>query len=228
MSKLEDSFVKYQDLINIPSKDNKEPLVELSQIPFSYIQGMRAMEKIAGKKILVRERVLKKLIAAQSFLQTKNPDLSLFVTFGYRDITIQTKRFLKRLQQVAEEKFYENPTDLYEAVHPSIAVPTVAGHPTGGAIDITIINIKTGRFLDFGSKQYDYSNIKYYVFSPNISQKARANRMLLRKCMMNAGFAPFDGEWWHFSFGDKEWAFYYKKPYAIYSQKLLLSKEKIT
>ena len=36
--------------------------------------------------------------------------------------------------------------------------------------------------------------------------------------MLEEGFAPYDGEWWHFSFGDKEWAFYYKKDKALFNQ----------
>jgi D-alanyl-D-alanine dipeptidase len=57
-----------------------------------------------------------------------------------------------------------------------------------------------------------------FTFSPFIGKEAWNNRQLLRYVMLSAGFAPFDGEWWHFSYGDREWAFYYKKPYAIYNQ----------
>jgi len=44
------------------------------------------------------------------------------------------------------------------------------------------------------------------------------NRILLRYLLKKQGFAPYDGEWWHFSYGDREWAFYYKKKNAIYGQ----------
>jgi D-alanyl-D-alanine dipeptidase len=36
--------------------------------------------------------------------------------------------------------------------------------------------------------------------------------------MTSVGFAPFDGEWWHFSYGDREWAYFYKKKNALYGQ----------
>ncbi len=36
--------------------------------------------------------------------------------------------------------------------------------------------------------------------------------------MLTAGFAPFDGEWWHFSFGDREWARFYGAENALYEQ----------
>lgn len=35
---------------------------------------------------------------------------------------------------------------------------------------------------------------------------------------MEAWFTPFDGEYWHFSYGDRERAFYYDQPHAIYDQ----------
>jgi D-alanyl-D-alanine dipeptidase len=57
-----------------------------------------------------------------------------------------------------------------------------------------------------------------FTFSPFISKEAWANRQLLRRVMIQAGFAPFDGEWWHFSYGDKEWARYYDKRAAMYDQ----------
>lgn len=57
-----------------------------------------------------------------------------------------------------------------------------------------------------------------FAFSPYISATAKQNRLMLRKLMMDTGFAPFDVEWWHYSYGDKEWAKYYAKPVAIYEQ----------
>lgn len=227
MKNLTSGFVKYRDLTSVVTKENNEPLVCIKKevIPYGYSSRSADMKKVIGDNILIRKSVYRMLQKVQKILKQINRNLSLFVTYGYRDGAIQTERFLKQLHKLSKE-FYPDPNELYEAAHIRVAVPTVAGHPTGGAVDIKIFNKATGKFLDFGSKQYNYSNTKYYVFSPNIAKNAKSNRKLLRDCMMEAGFAPYDGEWWHFSFGDTEWAFYYKKPYAIYGQKLLLSKKK--
>ena len=72
--------------------------------------------------------------------------------------------------------------------------------------------------IDFGTKVHDFDNTKCYVYYSRIKTFEYNNRMLLRKVMMQAGFAPYDGEWWHFSYGDKEWAYYYKKKKYLYSQ----------
>lgn len=34
----------------------------------------------------------------------------------------------------------------------------------------------------------------------------KENRFLLQDLMLLVGFAPYYGEWWHFSYGDREWA----------------------
>ena len=85
-----------------------------------------------------------------------------------------------------------------------VAEPTVAGHPTGGAVDAII-----------------YDKRKLWTYSPEINPEHLKNRLLLRKIMQNAGFAPYDAEWWHFSYGDKTWAAHYSKSECLYTQKAL-------
>jgi zinc D-Ala-D-Ala dipeptidase len=216
---LEKKIPRYQDLISVKIQENNESFIKLTPkiIPYGYSPIFSDMKKIIGNDIYLRKILAKKIERAQKILQEKYPNLSLFVTFGYRDLKIQTKRFLNELKK--QRKYYSNPDDLYEEVHRYIAVPAVAGHPTGGAIDIIIVDNNTKKSIDFGSKQYDYSTKDCYVFTNTITKRQKDNRMLLRSVLTSVGFAPFNGEWWHFSYGDREWAFYYKKNYAIYEQK---------
>lgn len=220
---LENKMVKFQDLLSIKVKANNEPLMIIDPkiIPCGYLKNMSDMKKLFKNKIIVRKRVYKKLIKAQKDLKKINPSFSLYITYGYRSPAIQTRLFLKQLTRISCLKFFPNPFELYEEVHRFIAVPTVAGHPTGGAVDVLIDNADRKRFLDFGSKIYDFSTKKCYAFFPNISKQAKNNRLLLRKIMLENGFASFDGEWWHFSYGDREWACYYKKKNAIYNHVLI-------
>ncbi len=217
-NEIESRLSSYEDLISIKVIENNEPFVKLdNRILNGYLPQFSEMKSITGDSVIVRESVLDMLVGAQKLLVKKNSDLSLYVTFGYRTLEIQTERFLSFIKNNIN-RFYENPYDLYNAAHPFIAVPTVAGHPTGGSVDVTIKNIKDHNFLNFGSAQYDFSTKDCYVFINTISDEAMRNRMLLRDCMLTAGFAPYDGEWWHFSYGERDWAHYYKKPNAIYGQ----------
>ena len=166
---LEVQMVKFQDLMKVKVKDNKEYFVpiEIDKIPFGYATIFSEMEETLGKTMSVRKGTWERLLLAQKILQDKNSGLSLFITFGYRSLEIQTNRFLQRLKAYSSI-FFPNPYDLYEEVHRSIAVPTVAGHPTGGAIDVIIVRNKNMQTINFGSKQYDYSTKKCYFFAQNI------------------------------------------------------------
>lgn len=213
-------MTKYKDLIVMKITENREKFVEINQkiIKFGYIKVMSDMKNFLSGKIIVRKSVYNRLIKAQNDLKIFNPLLDLYITYGYRSPEIQTSLFIKQLRNISENQFFSNPLNLYEAAHKFIAVPTVAGHPTGGAVDLLICNVQNNKFLEFGSKIYDFSSDKCEVFNQNILISAKKNRLLLRKIMMKAGFAPYDGEWWHFSYGDREWANYYKKRGAIYRQ----------
>jgi zinc D-Ala-D-Ala dipeptidase len=194
--------VKYKNLVNINVVDNGEKLVKFQN------------------NFLLRQTVIKKLNQVELHLQLINPNYTIRVLSGFRNMSKQIKMFKKQLSLISQKRFYQNSIDLYEKVHQYIAVPSVAGHPTGGAIDLLIINKETKKPIEFGSNYLDFDNPNIKYSSPSISNLAKQNRKLLRQIMMQNEFAPYDGEWWHFSYGDKEWAFYYKKESAIYNQLL--------
>jgi len=213
-------FVTYSDLINIPVKESNEPFQFLplhgKSVIGKYVNLFDMKKKFP--KIPVRLTVAKKLKKADQKLKKNYPHYQLVVTYGYRSPAIQKQYFKQEISKIASNKNYQLSRKILEKVHEKIAVPDVAGHPTGGAIDIILYDMKSASFLDFGSKIYDFKPEHAYAESPTIKGKARKNRQLLRSILMNEQFAPYNGEWWHFSYGDKEWAFYYKKEFAIYDQ----------
>lgn len=216
---LEEKMVKFKNLMNVIVKENGERLVciDSTRILTKYVGDISNLEKTLKGKVIVRSGVRDKLYKIQQEIISINPRLSLLVTYGYRSLAVQIKLFKEQLSTIAQKEYFRNPSDLYEAVHRFIAVPSIAGHPTGGAVDLVIIDNSTRQILDFGSPLYSFTK-KSYTFAPSISDEAKSNRLLLRLLMMKRGFAPFDGEWWHFSYGDKEWAYYYEKENAIYEQ----------
>ncbi len=210
---LADRMVHYTDLIKIPFKDNKEKLVPIkSTANLSAKQIDSETLELYEQPVLVRESVAERLTLASEELAKVSKKLSLEVVYGHRSLHIQQELFEKYKRQFAKK--YSG-VELLEAVHRNIAVPDVAGHPTGAAVDIRIL--KEGKPINMGTHIWEFVPDSY-TFSPFISKQAWDNRRLLRDVMKQAGFAPYDGEWWHFSYGDKEWAKYYKKPYAIYDQ----------
>jgi len=218
---MNNNFVKYKDLLTIKDFDeetNKEKFVYLP-LEDSLIIGRYQLEKNMieyGEKIPVRETVYKKLIKVAERLKKYNENYKLIVVYGFRDMKIQESYFAEIYNKVKND--FKDAMEMYEYIHEKIAVPEVSGHPTGGAVDIAIYDEKKAKIIDFGTEILDWNTAKCYYCSKEISDIAINNRKLLRKLMLEEEFAPYDGEWWHFSYGDKEWGFYYKKEKALYNQ----------
>ena len=210
---LEDKMLRYADLAGVPVRPVQEKLVSIMPKSNLIAKPINAEMKVyTGDVIYVRESVALKLSQAARLLAATDPKLKLQVVYGYRALSVQQKLFLKYKNRFEDQYSGE---ELLEAVHRLIAVPEIAGHPTGGAVDIQIV--ESGKPINMGTEIWEFVNDSF-TFSPFISYRAQENRRLLRSIMMEVGFAPFDGEWWHFSYGDKEWAKFYSKPCAIYEQ----------
>lgn len=210
---LESKMLSYQDYAAIPVQPLDEPLVPIRSTPaLSAIQLDERMLSITGPEVYVRQGVLQRLERAAALLSAQRPDLALQVVYGYRALTIQKRLFQENKRRL--QNTYSGEA-LLEAVHRLIAVPKLAGHPAGAAVDIRLT--KNGQPIDCGTEVWAFVPDSF-TFSPFISDGAWQNRQLLRQVMMQAGLAPFDGEWWHFSYGDQEWARYYNQPAALYKQ----------
>ena len=218
---MKNNFVLYKDLLTINGynkETNKEKFILIptnGDLVFGkYKKDMSMLEY--GEQIAVRKTIYEKLLRVATELKKINKNYKLLVSYGFRDMKKQQEYFNDILEKVKND--FDSEMEMYEYIHEKIAVPTVAGHPTGGAVDAAIYDEEESKILDFGSELLDYSTTKCYYENDDISVKAKKNRKLFRTIMMKEGFAPYDGEWWHFSYGDKEWAFYYKKQEALYDQ----------
>jgi D-alanyl-D-alanine dipeptidase len=70
-------------------------------------------------------------------------------------------------------------------------------HNLGLAIDLTLIDLATGRELQMGTP---FDTFSAAAHTANASGEAAANREKLRSAMERQGFVNYDQEWWHFSF----------------------------
>ena len=77
-----------------------------------------------------------------------------------------------------------------------------SSHSRGSAIDLTLLDMKTGKEVDMGSPFDFFSEISHPDYK-GITPEQYDNRMLLRKVMMRHGFEPYDCEWWHFVLKDE-------------------------
>lgn len=73
-----------------------------------------------------------------------------------------------------------------------------SGHSRGSTVDLTIVELDTGKALDMGSG-YDHFGPESWPSSTVPDASQRANRMLLQALMKKYGFEPYQQEWWHFT-----------------------------
>ncbi|HLF64809.1 MAG TPA: M15 family metallopeptidase [Saprospiraceae bacterium] len=77
-----------------------------------------------------------------------------------------------------------------------------SGHSRGSTVDLTIVDMKTGKELDMGSPYDFFGDISHYD-TQSITDVQRRNRTLLRTTMEKHGFKPYDVEWWHYTLKDE-------------------------
>lgn len=77
-------------------------------------------------------------------------------------------------------------------------IATKSGHSRGSSVDLTIVNITTGKELDMGST-YDFFGISSHITFQKLTKTQKKNRSLLQESMKKFGFRPYKNEWWHFT-----------------------------
>lgn len=197
------------ELAAVPVRDTGEPLVRFGPEP-----GLAFGPPLPYPWL--RQGALDRLRAAVGHLRAEHPSHGLHLLYAYRSLAAQRQGFAqsRARAQAAHPDWTADALD--EEAHLFAALPAVAGHPTGGAVDVTIL--ADGVPLDMGTGYGDWASPLIFTFADGLTDAQRTHRALLRRVMVAAGFAPFNGEWWHFSFGDREWAAVWGASAAPYAQ----------
>ena len=128
----------------------------------------------------------------------------IFETYRSRDKqTLFWKKELTKLKQLHPDW---SESQLKEEANNGIANPDGigSGHQTGAALDLTIC--KDGKELDMGTAYLDTSNPQTPTFVQGLSARQFHNRQMLYSLMYFVGLANYPLEWWHYSYGEHEWA----------------------
>jgi zinc D-Ala-D-Ala dipeptidase len=73
-----------------------------------------------------------------------------------------------------------------------------SNHNRGLAIDMTLVDLKTGKELDMGTGFDNFTDTAHHSFT-GLSAQVLENRRYLKSIMEANGFKAFDTEWWHYS-----------------------------
>ncbi|MCE3045579.1 M15 family metallopeptidase [Legionella sp. 16cNR16C] len=171
----------------------------------------------------MREEVFHRLLKAQSLLPA---GLQFCLYEAYRSLDLQKALFDERYEQLQalhpdwshEERFNET-MKLISPVINLDGTKNVPPHGTGAAIDVYLLD-ESGNPLDMGIHPKDWmTDIDAHISTTNsrsISERARANRDIMSRALLSAGFVNYPTEYWHWSYGDRYWAFMTGQSQACY------------
>ncbi|MBR1539535.1 MAG: M15 family metallopeptidase, partial [Bacteroidales bacterium] len=78
-----------------------------------------------------------------------------------------------------------------------------SGHSRGSVVDLTLVDMRTGRDLDMGYGFDWFGGESHPDYREGITEEQYQNRMILRELMLKHGFLPITEEWWHFILKDE-------------------------
>src|SRR6476620_9652476 len=90
---------------------------------------------------------------------------------------------------------------MWELVHDEryVANPSKgSGHNRGLSIDLTLVDLKTGKEIEMGTGFDNFTDSASHSFI-NLPEEILQNRKLLKETMEKYGFKPLQTEWWHYS-----------------------------
>lgn len=209
-------------IVAIPIIENHEPMIDV--LHFSDIAYGPSPEVPNNTDYTkMRKAVYEKLKQAQSLLPK---GLSFCLYESYRSLDLQKMLFDTRYAKVKRQHPGWSPEQLFtetiKMVSPVVNLDgthNIPPHSTGAAVDVYLLD-EQGKAIDMGIHPKDWmedlDGSLSLTASQLISEKAKQNRRIMSNAMEAVGFVNYAHEYWHWSYGDRYWAYYKKKPHALY------------
>ena len=149
------------------------------------IEAARALKAASGE-LFVQGYRLKIFDAYRPAAAVKH-----FVLWGIEDQDIRMKPY-----------FY--PTLEKQALFSEGYIASRSSHSRGSALDLTLLDMRTGKEVDMGGPFDLFSEISHPDYrGEGLTDEQYENRMLLQRAMVRSGFEPYECEWWHFRLKDE-------------------------
>jgi D-alanyl-D-alanine dipeptidase len=215
-------YIADAEILAVSIHESHEPLVDLkNQTELAY--GSPPENLLTEPDYTkMRKTVYQKLCAAQKDL----PSGWYFRVYeGFRSLKVQQMLFEEEYARVkgryldkSHAELFRETTRLISPVKNLDGSMNIPPHNTGAAVDVEIMDA-SGNLIDMGMAIADWVH-----FNPDLclshcdllSLEAQSNRRILLEVMQSHDFVNYPMEWWHFSYGDRFWAYHKKVPHALY------------
>lgn len=210
------------EVIAIPIIECHEALIDLKQQDIIAYGPVPEHEWTVNDYTKMRKTVYEKLCRAQQQL----PHGWRFRVYeGFRSLRVQQMLFdemyaitQKRYPTLTADALFYETTKLVSPIINADGSRNIPAHNTGGAVDIEMMD-EQGGLVDMGMEAKDWQIATpelCMTHSTQVSDLVRQHRELLFALMQAQGFVNYYTEWWHFSYGDRYWAYHQPIKQAIY------------
>lgn len=200
------------DLIDLSRKDCRHPIQgHLAYATRENFLGrvVKGYHPQAAHLCWLTENAALALSKAQKHLNEK--DLGLFVFDSYRPLRA-VKDFHHWMQQPVQDAYELERKQIHyphlekkQLVQLGYLAADVSNHCFGDTIDLSIIDLRTQQLLDMGACFDYFGEISHTTATAeHIGKSADRNRQLLSGVMQNAGFVPYEKEYWHFTYHQRD------------------------
>jgi len=180
--------------------------------------GERIDDYLAPLAILTKDAA-NALKAANEDLRGQGYTLKIFDAYRPQGAVDHFMRWGSDPNDIKTKECFYPELDKATQVDPNITDTYIAsrsGHTRGSTIDLTIVNMKTGVEVDMGSPFDFFGPISGHGYE-GITDTQKANRLILKTAMENAGFNLYEDEWWHYTLKDAPFSNTYFKFPITYS-----------
>ena len=146
---------------------------------------------------ILTSQATKALKNVQEELKTKQLSLKIFDAYRPQRAVNHFWAWAKNVNDtLKKEEYYPNvdKKNLFKEQY----IATRSRHSSGSTLDVTLVDLKTGEELDMGTP-YDFFGPQSWIYYNDLTDKQKANRILLQTVMKKHGFRQYPQEWWHFT-----------------------------
>lgn len=167
----------------------KKSMIDLSRAVPGIIFDLRyaGTQNFMGRQLYppvsttwMRKPAAEALAKVQSALAEKGYGLKIFDAYRPYSVTV------KMWEPVQDDRYAADPKK-------------GSGHNRGIAVDLTMIDKRTGKEIPMGTGFDNFSDTAHHDFKA-LPQSILQNRKLLKDIMEKYGFKALDTEWWHYFF----------------------------
>lgn len=195
----------------LPTVECGEPLVTLTETPRLRLRPVYLELGLVGASatMQLRSGAAERLEQAIALLPET---LGVIVLDVFRPLSVQQALWDWQWQEVKRDYPHFTTAEIHEKVRHFVAEPSAdpakpTPHRTGGAVDLTLFELATGEPLPMGTafdEAVDATQTDW--FERFVQEPFTSHRRLLYHAMIQAGFANYPSEWWHYEFGTRRWA----------------------